>query len=101
MRLLLGVSVSDAHGMKAISKQRCGPLVGACSMGGSLFDVELVLRASRAGLSIIELPARVSERRPPRTPLARRSLESAVGLFKLRQLIRRELGTRDSPRAPL
>ncbi|MDA8037616.1 MAG: glycosyltransferase family 2 protein [Actinomycetota bacterium] len=100
MRLLLGIPVSDAHGMKAISKEHCAPLVGRCSMGGSLFDVELVLRASRAGVPIIELPAQVSERRPPRTPLTRRSLESAVGLLKLRKLIRRELGTRSGRPSP-
>jgi len=90
MRGLLRLPVTDAHGMKAISAVRCEQLVRAAVMGGSLFDVELVARASRAGIPIVELPARVEERRPPRTPLGRRSLESAVGLLRLRLLIDRE-----------
>lgn len=90
MRALLRSPVTDAHGMKALSREVCAPLARACSMGGSLFDVELVVRAGRAGLPIVELPARVRERRPPRTSVLHRSVESAVGLFRLRRLMRRD-----------
>jgi dolichyl-phosphate beta-glucosyltransferase len=90
MQTLLTLPVSDAHGMKAISRERCASLIAQSVMGGSLFDVELVMRASRAGVPIVELPAHVEERRPPRTPLSRRSLESAIGLLRLRAIMRRE-----------
>lgn len=59
-------------------------------MTGALYDVELVLRASRAGVRIAELPADVAEIRPPRTPVWQRSIESATGLVHLRVLLWRE-----------
>lgn len=90
MRLLLKVPVSDAHGMKVLSREQCAPAARACRMTGSVHDVELVLRASRDGVRIAELPADVRELRPPRTPVWRRSLESATGLVRLRLLLWQE-----------
>lgn len=90
MRALLRVPVSDAHGMKVLSRTQCAEAARACTMTGALYDVELVLRASRAGVRVAELPADVSEVRPPRTPVWQRSLESATGLLRLRLLLWRE-----------
>ncbi|MGH9294017.1 MAG: glycosyltransferase family 2 protein [Acidimicrobiales bacterium] len=90
MRAALRVPVSDAHGMKALSAAVCRDVASRCRMGGSLFDVELVARAARSGIGIGELPVEVKELRPPRTPVLRRSLEGAVGLVRLRMLLRRE-----------
>ncbi len=87
MRLLLRVPVTDAHGMKVLDRAECAAAARACRMTGALYDVELVLRASRSGLKVAELPAHVLEVRPPRTPLWRRSLESATGLVHLRGLL--------------
>lgn len=84
LHLALGLEVSDAHGMKVLAAPAVAPLLGACSMRGSLFDVELVLRASRAGLVVAEVPAVVAERRAPRTSVARRTLESLAGVARLR-----------------
>lgn len=83
-RLLLGMKVSDAHGMKALDRATIAPVVGSCVMSGSLFDVEMVVRAERAGLVAVEIPATVAERRPPRTPVWRRSIESLAGICRLR-----------------
>jgi len=93
MRLLLEMPVSDSHGMKVLSRRPCQEIAGRCTMTGPLFDVELVLRAARAGVAIAELPAEVSELRPPRTPVTRRAIESAAGLIRLRMLLRRESET--------
>lgn len=87
MRTSLGLPVSDAHGMKAIDRAAVSPCVAASEMGGSLFDVELVLRAHRAGLTIHEQPVQVEEIRSPRTPVWRRSLESMRGLVRLRWIV--------------
>ncbi len=87
MRVLLKVPVSDAHGMKVLSRQQCTPAAKACRLTGSVHDVELVLRASRGGVRIAELPADVRELRPPRTPVWRRSIESAAGLLRLRLVL--------------
>jgi hypothetical protein len=90
MRALLKMSVTDTHGMKVLSRAQCAEPAGACTMTGGLYDVELVLRASRAGVRIAELPADVCEVRPPRTPVWQRSIESATGLLQLRILLWRE-----------
>lgn len=90
MRLLLQVPVTDAHGMKVLDRAKCTTAARACHMTGALYDVELVLRASRSGLTVAELPAHVLEVRPPRTPLWHRSIESATGLLHLRALLWRE-----------
>jgi glycosyltransferase involved in cell wall biosynthesis len=90
MRLLLRLAVTDAHGMKVVSRSQCAEAARACRMGGALYDVELVLRASRAGVPIAELPVDVQELRPPRTPVWRRSIESAIGLLCLRLLLWQE-----------
>jgi dolichyl-phosphate beta-glucosyltransferase len=90
MRLLLQLRVTDTHGMKVVSRAQCAEAARACKMTGALYDVELVLRATRAGIRVAELPADVSEVRPPRTPVWRRSIESGVGLLRLRVLLWQE-----------
>ena len=84
---VLDLETSDAHGMKALRASVVVPLIDRTVLRGSLFDVELVLRASRIGLAVRELPAAVRELRPPRTSIARRTLESAVGLVRLRLIV--------------
>jgi glycosyltransferase involved in cell wall biosynthesis len=86
-RRLLGMAVSDAHGMKALHRVLLEPIADACVTRGSLYDVELVVRAERAHLGVEEVPAVVAERRPPRSALWRRSLESLVGLVRLRLVL--------------
>lgn len=89
-RLALGLEVSDAHGMKALRREALVPIVDRSTMRGSLFDVEMVVRACRSGLTVAELPAVVVERRSPRTPVWRRSIESLVGLVRLGIVLRGE-----------
>lgn len=90
---LIGLEVSDAHGMKLFRAAAIRAFVDQTVSRGSLFDVELVTRASRAGLAIRELPAVVRELRPPRSSVARRTVESLLGLARLRIV----LGSDDSP----
>jgi hypothetical protein len=87
---LLGLEASDAHGMKAMNRELIEPVVERCVMRGSLFDVEMVVRAGRAGLVVEELPATVVERRSPRTSVARRTVESLTGLVRLGAVLRIE-----------
>jgi glycosyltransferase involved in cell wall biosynthesis len=87
LRLGFALPVTDAHGMKLLSRQPLVRIAQSCQMHGSLFDVELVLRAGKAGLGAAEIPAVVEELRPPRTAVWRRSIESLSGLIKLRLLL--------------
>jgi glycosyltransferase involved in cell wall biosynthesis len=90
LRLLFGLRASDTHGMKALDRARVVPLAERCQLGTDLFDTELVLRAERAGLVVAEVPVRVEERRPARSPIARRILRTLLGLRQLRLALREE-----------
>lgn len=90
LRSLVDLPVSDAHGMKVLRREELAGVVAACRMRGSLFDVEMVVRAARAGRGIVELPAVVVERRPPRSGLLRRSVESLLGALRLHLVLRAE-----------
>jgi glycosyltransferase involved in cell wall biosynthesis len=79
-----GLHVSDTHGMKGMRRATVEPIARRCRNGTDLFDTELVLRADRAGLRIDEVPVTVEERRPSRTPIARRVARTLVGLVRLR-----------------
>jgi hypothetical protein len=84
LRVGFGLSVSDTHGMKALNLTALRPAVRACRFGADLFDTELVIRAERSGYLVAEVPVTVEERRPSRTPIARRVPRTLVGLAKLR-----------------
>ena len=88
LRVGFGLGVSDTHGMKAIDRARLRPLAEECQLGTDLFDTELVLRAERAGIPVDEIPVRVEETRPARSPIARRIARTLVGLVRLRRALR-------------
>jgi len=90
LRFGFGLTVSDTHGMKAMRRVAVEPIVRRCRNGTDLFDTELVLRASRAGLPVAEVPVTVEERRPSRTPIARRVARTLLGLARLRVQLWRE-----------
>jgi len=76
--------------MKAMRRATVEPIARRCRNGTDLFDTELVLRADRAGLVVTEVPVTVEERRPSRTPIARRILRTMIGLVRLRIQLWRE-----------
>lgn len=88
LRVGFGLRVSDTHGMKALDRALVRPLAEQCRLGTDLFDTELVLRAERAGLVVAEIPVRVEEKRPARSPIARRIARTLVGLVRLRGALR-------------
>ncbi len=88
LRTGFGLRASDTHGMKVLDRSRVLPVAERCQLGADLFDTELVLRAERADIVVAEIPVHVSERRPARSPIARRVLRTVVGLGRLRQALR-------------
>jgi glycosyltransferase involved in cell wall biosynthesis len=85
-----GLSVSDTHGMKALRVTAVRPIAEICKFRTDLFDSELVIRAERGGLLVVDLPVAVVETRPSRTPIAKRMARSVVGLAKMRWTLWRE-----------
>jgi glycosyltransferase involved in cell wall biosynthesis len=65
LRLWFGFQGTDTHGMKAFRRDVAGPLAAECVSRGWVFDTELVIRAERHGLRIVEQPVDTIEVRAP------------------------------------
>jgi glycosyltransferase involved in cell wall biosynthesis len=87
LRHLLGLRVTDVHGMKVIRRAQLLPVIEKTVLRDSIFDVEYVLRAERAGIPIEELPAVVIELRPARTAIVRRAIRAFADVMRLRRLV--------------
>lgn len=84
LRVLLGFEGTDTHGLKAFWRAKVEPVARACLVDRDLFASELVIRAQREGLAVLEIPVRVLEKRPPTVGLVRRVpnvLRNLVRLF--------------------
>lgn len=72
LRLLLGFHGTDTHGPKAFLRERLAPVVGRCLVDRDVFASELVIRAEREGVRVLEIPLALREKRPPSVGLWRR-----------------------------
>jgi glycosyltransferase involved in cell wall biosynthesis len=88
LRVALDFRGTDTHGLKAFDRRALLPIVEACVIDRDLFASELVIRASRAGLHVIEIPIRLNEKRPPAINLTKRVPHVLRGLAKLTYVIR-------------
>jgi hypothetical protein len=59
-----------------------------CVVDRDVFSSELVIRADRAGLKMLEIPIRVMEKRPPSINLVRRVPQVVKSLARLTWAIR-------------
>ena len=88
LRVALDFRGTDTHGLKAFDRAQLLPIVEACVIDRDLFASELVIRASRAGLHVLEIPIRLHEKRPPAINLVRRVPNVLRGMAKLTYVIR-------------
>jgi glycosyltransferase involved in cell wall biosynthesis len=88
LRVLLGFSGTDTHGLKALRRDAILPIVAACVVDKDVFSSELVIRAERSGLRMLEVPIRVVEKRPPSINLFRRVPHVVKSLARLTWAIR-------------
>jgi glycosyltransferase involved in cell wall biosynthesis len=72
LRALFDFRGTDTHGLKAFRRDTLLPIVEACQVDGDVFASELVIRAYRAPLRVLEIPVRVLEKRPPSINLLKR-----------------------------
>jgi hypothetical protein len=84
LTLILRSSVTDTHGMKGFRRKLVDDLAHQVVSTTDLFDTELVIRAERAGYSIVEVPVVVEEMRTARSSLIKRAPRTIVGLIKMR-----------------
>ena len=88
LRVALDFRGTDTHGLKAFTRVALLPVVEACVIDRDLFASELVIRAGRAGLHVLEIPIKLHEKRPPAINLAKRVPHVLRGLAKLTYVIR-------------
>lgn len=85
LRTLLDSRVGDTHGMKVFRRSAIATLLPEVEARKDLFDTELVIRAERAGRSIVELPVVVEEQRGARSSYLGRVPRTVRGLLDLRR----------------
>ena len=88
LRVAVDFRGTDTHGLKAFHRETVLPIVNACVIDRDLFASELVIRAGRAGLRVIEIPVRLDEKRPPAINLVKRVPNVLKGMVKLTRVIR-------------
>ena len=72
LRLALGFRGTDTHGLKAFVRAKVGPIAERCVVEHDVFASELVVRAHREGLRVLEIPVDVHEKRAPSIRLLHR-----------------------------
>jgi glycosyltransferase involved in cell wall biosynthesis len=72
LRVLVGFTGTDTHGLKAFRRQSLLPTVEHCMVEKDLFASEFVIRAEREGRRVREIPVHIVEKRPPSINLVRR-----------------------------
>jgi len=88
LRVALDFRGTDTHGLKAFRRDALLPVVESCVIDRDLFASEMVIRAGRMDLHVIEIPIRLHEKRPPAINLMKRVPNVMRGLAKLTYVIR-------------
>lgn len=88
LRVAVDFRGTDTHGLKAFRRERVLPVVDECVIDRDLFASELVVRAGRGGLDVLEIPVEVSEKRRPATHVIRRVPNVLKNLARLTYVIR-------------
>jgi hypothetical protein len=88
LRVVLGFRGTDTHGLKGFRRDLLVPVVQACVVDKDVFASELVIRAYRKDLRVLEIPTRVLEKRPPSINLMKRVPNVLKSLVKLTWAVR-------------
>lgn len=97
VRLVLGIRTSETHGMKVFRRAAIEPILPHVHATKDLFDTELLARAERRGLVVVELPITTEEMRHSRSGIFRRIPRTLWGLAVMRRRLRREGRSRPRP----
>jgi glycosyltransferase involved in cell wall biosynthesis len=88
LRLTLSFRGTDTHGLKAFYRERLIPVIRACVVDRDVFASELVIRAWRQGLRVMEIPVQLHEKREPSVHLLKRVPHVLKSVAKLVYVIR-------------
>jgi glycosyltransferase involved in cell wall biosynthesis len=88
LRVAVDFRGTDTHGLKAFRREPLIPVVQQCVVDRDIFASELVVRAGRASLRVVEIPVEVCEKRRPTISLVRRVPGVMKNLARLTYAIR-------------
>lgn len=88
LKVTLGFRGTDTHGLKAFRRERLLPVIEKCVVDMDVFASEFVVRAWRQGLSVVEIPVQLVEKRQPSIHLFRRVPNVLKNVGKLVYVIR-------------
>lgn len=86
VRQMYGFKGSDTHGLKGIKMAALGKIISRCQPN-EIIETELLLRAQRQQLMIIEIPVKIKELRPPRLSVLKRCGIVIKQLWSLKHLM--------------
>ena len=84
LQLFLGFSGTDTHGPKLIHREALESIIHLCQLDRGQFDTELVLRALRSQMRIVEIPGMYQEMRPHRNWMIKKIIWN---IFAFRRLV--------------
>ena len=88
LRVAVDFRGTDTHGLKAFRREALLPVVERCVIDRDIFASELVVRAFRDNLRVVEIPVRVAEKRRPASHLLSRVPNVLKNLARLTYVIR-------------
>jgi glycosyltransferase involved in cell wall biosynthesis len=84
MKMFMGLKATDTHGIKGFRREAVIGLVRKCKLGRALFDTELILRAERAGLDMVEVPVSIKKRSPAKLNMVFQVAVTFIDILKLK-----------------
>jgi glycosyltransferase involved in cell wall biosynthesis len=90
LRITTGFRGTDTHGLKAFRREALLSVLDACVVSHDMFASELVIRAERSSLRIVEIPLNLKEKREPSIRLRSRVPGVLRDLAKLSHAVRQK-----------
>ena len=88
LRVMLGFTGTDTHGLKAFNRERLLPVISLCIVDKDIFASEFVIRSERQKYTLVEIPVAIEEKRPPSINLFKRVPHVLKSLVRLTWAIR-------------
>ena len=89
---MFGFKGSETHGMKMMKSSKILSIMERCQLEKGLFDTELILRAERRDLRIIEVPTKVKEIRVARDFMLKKIFRVSFNLWRLKVAMWKDMG---------
>lgn len=81
--------LADTHGMKLINLRNIKKVIKECKLSRGQFDTELMLKMSRFGYRIAEVPIPYIEKRSSRNFMFRKIFQNIIDLFELSKILKK------------